>query len=82
MKNRALKYTLILIFIGVVITAIMAFLVWSPKSIEKRNAPFVALGVFVKVKLEQTPPLFEKAVDGDATVNFEMRKQKLFIRRP
>ncbi len=71
MKNRALKFTLIIAFIGLVITAIMTFLVWSPKSIEKRNAPLVALGVFVKVQVEQTAPLIGKAVEGDATVNFD-----------
>src|SRR6187551_2970737 len=70
MKNRALKYTLILILIGIIITALMAFLVWMPRSVQQRNTPFLALGVQVKKEVTQTMPLFEKVVAGDASVNF------------
>ena len=55
MKNRALKYTLILFLIGIIITALMAFLVWTPTSVQQRNAPFLALGA--QVKKEDLPVL-------------------------
>src|SRR6478752_4399515 len=71
MKNRALKYTLILTLIGIIITALMAFLVWTPKSVQQRNAPFLALGSHIQKEVKQTPLLFEKVVAADANVNFD-----------
>ena len=71
MKNRALKYTLILTLIGGIITALMAYLVWTPKSIQQRNVPFLLLGVHIKKELMQTPAIFEKVVVADANVNFD-----------
>ncbi len=71
MKNRALKYTLILTLIGVIITALMAYLVWTPKSIQQRNAPFIAIGGHIKKELMQTPSLFERVIVADANVNFD-----------
>ncbi|MEO7989224.1 MAG: GAF domain-containing protein [Chryseolinea sp.] len=71
MKNRALKYTLILALIGVIVTALMAYLIWAPKSIQQRNAPFLALGGHVRNTVTQTQPLFEKAIVADASVNFD-----------
>ena len=71
MKNRALKYTLILIFIGFIITMLMAYIVWTPRLIQQRNVPFIALGDHLKTKLRPIQPLFEKAIEGDVNVDFD-----------
>ncbi len=71
MKNRALKYTLILTLIGAIITALMVYLIWAPLNIQKRNTPYLLLGDHLKNGLTQTLPLFERAIVGDANVNFD-----------
>ncbi|HOX83617.1 MAG TPA: GAF domain-containing protein [Chryseolinea sp.] len=71
MKNRALKYTLILTLIGAIITALMVYLIWAPGSIQKRNAPYLLLGDHLKNGISQTQPLFERAIVGDANVSFD-----------
>ncbi len=71
MKNRALKYTLIFALISVIIASLMIYLVWTPESIQQRNAPFKALGGHLKNEVTQTQSLFDKAIAGDATVGFD-----------
>ncbi len=71
MKNRALKYTVILSIVGVIITGLMAYLIWTPTNIQQRNAPFIALGEHIHKEITQTPPLLEMVIAGDATINFD-----------
>jgi PAS domain S-box-containing protein len=70
-KNIAVRYTVLLASIGIVVTALSGYVMFNTQTTYNRNLPYVKLGDNLKNRTTQAHLWFEEAMAGDQSLNFE-----------
>jgi PAS domain S-box-containing protein len=76
-NNDAVRHTILLALTGVLITALIGYVLNNTHNTYKRNLPYVKLGDYLKNTTTQAHLWFEEALSGDESVNYEKDVVKL-----
>jgi PAS domain S-box-containing protein len=76
-NNDAVRYTILLALTGVLITALIGYVLNNTHNTYKRNLPYVKLGDYLKNTTTKAHLWFEEALSGDESISYEKDVLKL-----
>jgi hypothetical protein len=71
MRNRALKFTIIFAFVGIVITLLIAYVERGMLGTYRQNIPYLTLLDNVKNQVTKSHLWLEELIAGDASLSYE-----------
>src|SRR4030095_8444810 len=71
MRNRALKFTIIFAFVGIIITLLIAYVERGMLGTYRQNLPYLTLLDDVKNQVTRSHLWLEELIAGDASLTYE-----------